>query len=110
MQCGTHLEGRLVDYGKNKVAGKLMASLSEEARVVDGGNAPSALNFRQLWPKTTTAMLENLPLSNRNPDCTPEYRHVLQVHYLLGTSASRHLNRSSLRRIVVSDWVSLLTV
>lgn len=37
-KCSTHLDGRLVDYGKDEVAGKLMASLSEEARVVDDGN------------------------------------------------------------------------
>ena len=33
-KCSTHLHGRLVDYGKDEVAGKSTASLSEEAWVL----------------------------------------------------------------------------
>jgi hypothetical protein len=99
-----------VDYGKDEVAGILKASSREEAWVLDDGNRHRAPEPPATLAKTTTAMLVNLPLSNRNPDCTPEYRQVLQVHYLLSISGSRYSNRSSLRRIAVSGWINPLAV
>jgi hypothetical protein len=82
-------DGRLVDYGKDEVAGILKASSREEAWVLNDGDRHRAPEPPATLAKTTTAMLVNSPLSNRNPDRTPEYRQVLQVHYLLETLGVR---------------------
>jgi hypothetical protein len=60
-------DGRLVDYGKDKVAGKLKASSREEAWVFNDGDRHRAPKPPATLAKTTTAMLVNSPLSRQKP-------------------------------------------
>jgi hypothetical protein len=109
-KCSTHLDGRLMDYGKDEVAGKLQASSREEARVVDDGNRHRAPEPPATLAKTTTAMLVNSPLSRQKPRLYAGIPTSPPSALFARNQRFPLLKQVSLRKAAVSDWSSFLAV